>query len=477
MLDREEVRRDYLQTIKSSGEHLLTLLNDILDISKIEAGQFTVEHITCSPHEIITQVVSLMRAQAQRKGLDLTYEWSSKVPESITTDPARLRQLLTNLIGNAVKFTEQGSVCVRAHADRQRNRFRVDVTDTGVGIAQDKLAEVFDPFQQADNSVTRRFGGTGLGLAISRHLALALGGTLTVESVLGEGSTFSLEIDAGSLADVPMQPTPQSDALAYESVPTRNSANLLANTKILVVEDGPTNRKLIRAILEGVGVSVDTAENGQVGVQIAQQEQFDLILMDMQMPVMDGYSAARRLRELGVDTPIIALTAHAMKGDESKCRASGCDGYLTKPISPDRLLAGIDQQLSAKASQAVGGDSDKNAAADGTQHPTRLVSRLPMDQPIFRELVGEFADLVTELIDSMRNALHEERFEELAEIAHTLKGTGGTAGFDEFTDPARTIERLANTKQVEPIETLLRTLSELASSIEVPEIENTQTAS
>ena len=225
---REEVRRDYLQTIKSSGEHLLALLNDILDLSKIEAGQFTVERIACSPHEIITHVVSLMRAQAQRKGLDLTYEWSSDVPESIITDPARLRQLLTNLVGNAVKFTEQGSVCIMAHIDRHRSLLRVDVTDTGIGIADHKLNEVFDPFRQADNSVTRRFGGTGLGLAISRHLAEALGGRLTVESVLGEGSTFTLEIDAGSLSDVPMRPTPGSDALRVRNHADRRSGELAA---------------------------------------------------------------------------------------------------------------------------------------------------------------------------------------------------------------------------------------------------------
>ncbi len=214
----EEVRQDYLQTIKSSGEHLLCLLNDILDISKIEAGQFTVERISCSPHEIISHVISLMRAQAQRKGLDLSFRWTSEVPEVITTDPARLRQLLTNLVGNAVKFTEQGCVSIKARVER-RGRLVVDVSDTGVGIAQDKLEEVFNPFQQADNSVTRRFGGTGLGLAICRHLATALGGTLTVDSEPAKGSTFSLDIDAGQLDNVVMRPTPPSDALVEQTYP------------------------------------------------------------------------------------------------------------------------------------------------------------------------------------------------------------------------------------------------------------------
>ncbi len=198
-------------------------------------------------------------------------------------------------------------------------------------------------------------------------------------------------------------------------------------------------------------MTVVTAENGQVGVQMAEQEPFDLVLMDMQMPVMDGYSATRRLRELGFSAPIIALTAHAMKGDESRCMTAGCDGYLTKPISPDRLLAGVSQHLGRSATSHEK-EPDNAAASDETALSPRLVSSLPMDQPIFRELVGEFAELVTDLIANMQGALDEARFEDLAEIAHTLKGTGGTAGFDAFTDPARSIEQYAKAKEAEPIE-------------------------
>jgi signal transduction histidine kinase/ActR/RegA family two-component response regulator/HPt (histidine-containing phosphotransfer) domain-containing protein len=466
----EAVRQDYLSTIKSSGQHLLALLNDILDLSKIEAGKLSVETLQCSPHEIISQILSLMHVQAKRKGLELRFEWKSHVPERIATDPGRLRQLLMNLIGNAVKFTESGTIHVTACLDTVLRRLIIEVADTGVGIPADKLPEIFQPFHQADNTVTRRFGGTGLGLAISRHLAEALGGEIAVRSELGRGSTFTVSIDPGPLADTTLRPAPPADALRPRRAPSSPTPKLPGAGHILLVEDGPTNRKLIRTVLEGAGWTVATAENGLVAVKLAETQKYDLILMDMQMPVMDGYTATRQLRAMGVDAPILALTAHAMNGDEQKCLAAGCSGYLSKPIDPDRLVACVAERLPAHDEE----HRDPATPAGASQPSSRplrqpLVSTLPLDQPVYRELVAEFVELLEQLLPDMRRARSTHRLDELAGLAHTLKGTGGTVGFDDFTRPAKELERRARQGDEEGLEALLEELEELAQSIAVPD--------
>ncbi len=489
----EDVRLDYLTTIRSSGQHLLGLLNDILDLSKIEAGELAVERIGCSPHEVIVQVVSLMRPQAQRKGLDLQAEWKTSIPETVATDPARLRQLLLNVVGNAVKFTEKGTVRITAQVNPPEQRLDFQVIDTGVGIPSEKLQTIFDPFQQADNSITRRFGGTGLGLAISRNLAVALGGDLTVESEPGSGSTFTVSVATGSLEQVPLMWSPPADALT-SGPPTEVMPDPpAAGARVLLVEDGPTNRKLIRVILEQAGFDVTMAEHGQEGVQIAEREPFDVILMDMQMPVMDGYTASRTLRAGGLQTPIVALTAHAMKGEKEKCLAAGCSGFLTKPVDPEKLVTRVQAELcdsgaaEARSRSATPMPAEKKSvvSAPAAFEPaapvtpasrvpagqSTLVSKLPMDQPVYRELVGEFVEFADQQIHEMRGALKESEVEYLAKMAHMLKGTGGTAGFDEFTSPAREIERLAREDAGEErrIETLLEELTKLTRSIVVPE--------
>ncbi|MCA9269653.1 MAG: response regulator, partial [Planctomycetales bacterium] len=322
-------RRDFLESIRTSGRHLLTLINDILDLSKIEAGQLEVESIAAAPHEIISQVFSVLRVHAQEKGLSLNFTWSGGVPKTIMTDPVRLRQMLMNIVGNAIKFTGEGEVRVDVRLDQsgQEPMLLLDVVDTGVGIPPHKLESIFDPFVQADNTVTRRFGGTGLGLAISRRIATALGGDIRVRSQLGKGTVFSIAIPTGELAGVEMLPAPPADALTGKVLVQPASQWRLPPCKVLLVEDGVINRKLIVAVLGEAGAEVATAENGLLGVARALKEDFDLILMDMQMPLMDGYTATSRLREQGLTLPIIALTAHAMKQDEQKCKAAGCSGY------------------------------------------------------------------------------------------------------------------------------------------------------
>ena len=437
----EEQRRDYLQTIRSSGQHLLELINDILDLSKIEAAKLDVERSACSPQSILNDVVRIMRVQAQAKGLDLRTRWSSPIPSAITTDCARFRQILINLVGNAVKFTPKGviDIVARIESIEETHYLFVDVTDTGIGIRAESLDTIFDPFIQAASSVTREFGGTGLGLAISGRLAKALGGNITVKSSVNVGSTFTVSIDAGDLEGVQMLPSPPADELRlgeteFTALPSVHTGD------VLLVEDGQVNRKLISTVLEKTGLTVTTAENGELGVELAMKNHFDLILMDMQMPILDGYAATRRLRDLGNTTPIIALTAHAMKGAREKCLEAGCTHYATKPLAIDTLLETVADALNHGSTP-----DPQEFKPLQTEEQQLLVSSLPMEEDIFREIARDFVEYLNELLETMRRALVEKDMERLAELAHSLKGSAGSAGFPAFTNPSKRLERLAQT--------------------------------
>ncbi len=432
----EAERQDFLETIHHSGEHLLTLVNDILDLTKIEAGQMDYEQLRFSPHQIIAEVMSVMRARAQEKGLVLEYHWVGSIPETILSDSARFRQLLLNLVGNAIKFTERGGVQAVARLDTLRSELRVDVIDTGIGIPADVRDTIFKPFTQADSSVTRRFGGTGLGLSISRHIAAGLGGQITVQSEVGKGSTFSATIATGPLADVRLLEYPVSDILSNARSEPDPQRIRLDGRSILVVDDGETNRKLIRLILARAGAEVRLAENGLEAVAIGREEDFDLILMDMQMPLMDGYTAAARLREHGCNRPIVALTAHAMRGDAERCLASGCSDYLTKPINPEKLTEKISQILSGTNAIAA------STAPRFTDHAMQdaVISELPVEDQEFAEIVTEFVDRFRVKLTEMHEARATGDWKLLAELAHWLAGAGGSAGFPILTKAARELE-------------------------------------
>jgi signal transduction histidine kinase/ActR/RegA family two-component response regulator/type II secretory pathway pseudopilin PulG len=353
-------QREQIVTIQRNGRHLLTILNDILDLSKIESGRLVLEHTDCNPVAIIHEVVDLLRPRAEEKRIELTAEFDGVVPANIESDPTRLRQILMNLVGNAVKFTEQGAVRVVAAFDQPDHEEQPDATltvaveDTGIGISDHAMQTLFDPFSQADSSTTRRFGGTGLGLAISGRLARMLGGRLAVASQLGRGSTFTLTVTTPRVA-APLltQPAGRHERAAAQSrtraLPA--PAQPLTGVDILLVEDGLDNQRLIAFILRRAGARITIAGNGRELLERlgADPEHdapgacplYDLILLDMQMPVMDGYTAASILREQGYRRPIIALTAHAMAHDREKCLNAGCDDYLTKPIDRQRLIDAV----------------------------------------------------------------------------------------------------------------------------------------
>ncbi|TVQ75607.1 MAG: PAS domain S-box protein [Phycisphaeraceae bacterium] len=349
----EEDRNDFAMTIVRNARHLMSLLDEILDLSKIEAGRMPFSSEACSLVELVEGVIEVMRVRAAEKDLALQAEFKGMLPSIVETDPKRLRQVLFNLVGNAIKFTERGEVRMVVRM-RTRKRdgarlLRFEVLDTGIGMTPEQAERLFEPFSQADVSTTRRYGGTGLGLAISKRIATGMGGGIEVDSEPGRGSSFFLTVQVGIPAEASMMDgealhlgargtVPQEPAHA-EVVPSQRKIR----ARVLVVDDGKDNRRLISFHLKRAGATVELAEDGREGVDKAlraynQGMAYDLILMDIQMPEMDGLEATRALRGNGYDLPIVALTAHAMAGDREVCLEAGCDDYLTKPIDPNRLL-------------------------------------------------------------------------------------------------------------------------------------------
>jgi signal transduction histidine kinase len=353
-LDESE-RGFAVEVIHQNGEHLLQIINDILDVSKIEAGKLEVEQIDCSPMQIVSDVQSLMGVRAEEKNLNFAIEYIGQVPETIKTDPTRLRQIFINLVGNAIKFTSSGDVRLVARFSdpedpgQSQPMMVFDVIDNGIGMTDEQVGRLFRPFVQADPTTTRRFGGTGLGLTISKHLAEYLGGDITVSSKPGEGSTFRVAIPTGPIERVRMV-DPVTGAViddgASGEAPAEEKEDPLEirlDCRVLVAEDFVANQKLIEYVLGKAGAQITLVENGQLAVDAALEAKekgtpFDVILMDMQMPVLNGYQATSMLRRRGYSGPILALTAHAMSTDAEKCLNAGCDGYATKPIDRAGLL-------------------------------------------------------------------------------------------------------------------------------------------
>jgi len=353
-------------TIKRNGEYLLELINDILDLSKVEAGKLEVERTACSPTRLLADVASLMRVRAEAKNLELKTEFAGPIPDSIQCDLNRLRQILINLVGNAIKFTETGEIRLVTQLVEEKPKstlLQIDVIDTGIGIPQDQVDRLFQPFTQLDSSTSRKFGGTGLGLAISKRLAKMLGGDITATSKPEQGSTFRLTVDTGSLSGVPLlKGVSETFAKSHRQSPAAAAAEVRLDGRILLAEDGPDNQRLISFLLKKAGAEVTLAENGQIACEeaLAAQERgnpFDVVLMDMQMPVMHGYEATQRLRQAGYTGPIIALTANAMLGDSQKCHEVGCDAYLSKPIDREKFLPAIAQYVQ-KTEPAGSGDGN-----------------------------------------------------------------------------------------------------------------------
>ena len=470
--------RRHLDTILGSGRHLLALINDILDLSKVEAGRLEVERVPCAVHDVVHEVADIMRLRAEEKGVRLRVECPAAMPATVLTDAARVRQIVTNLVGNALKFTLQGEVTVTLRmADRVDRAdappcLVIDIADTGIGIPADKLDAIFEPFVQAEASTTRQFGGTGLGLAISRRFARALGGDVTVSSTPGQGSTFHVTLATGPLDGVAWLSPESLVAVSRLQGPRHDMHWQFDAGRVLVVDDGAENRELVRLVLESAGLTVLEACDGAVALDVVAREAPDLVLMDVNMPVMDGYTATRLLRERGCTLPVLALTANAMKGFEHQIEAAGFTGYLTKPVDIDALLAELGQRLGGRQVAGMAPEAAPRRADSVSPDPahgagTPIVSRLA-DHPRLSRVVQTFCRTLPDKLVAMQGALDDGRLDDLADLAHWLKGAGGTVGFDVFFEPAREFERLARAGDTTELERVMRQIQALARRIEIP---------
>jgi len=467
-IDQSEEQRDkHLQTIANSGQHLLELINDVLDLSKVESGALEVEQIACQPAMIVNDVRQVLNIKAKEKNIGLELNVATALPTSILSDPSRLRQIVTNLVGNAIKFTEEGRVLVTLECwpDRTKPVLIIKVTDSGIGMTPSQQASIFDAFTQADETITRRFGGTGLGLSISRNLITALGGEITVDSEPGKGSTFTITLPTGSLAGVDMlAPDAVLESLAALDVDNSQSWSF-PDRRVLVVDDGEENRELLSLILEDLGIDVELAVNGQEAVDRVAEQSFDAVLMDIQMPVMDGYKAVAHMRERGIEWPIIALTANAMKGYEERILEAGYSHYMTKPVDIDKLanllaelLGGervvvpIEQaqvfdlhkktaEVPVNASSVTSEASRLSESATSVDKP--VVSSLSLANPRIYSIVERFIPRLQEQVATIAEAVSASDFEQVAQLAHWLKGSSSNVGYDGFVDMALKLEASA----------------------------------
>ncbi|HEV3006178.1 MAG TPA: ATP-binding protein, partial [Pirellulales bacterium] len=440
-----------LLAIQRNGEHLLNLMNDVLDLSKIEAGKLTVERIACSPCAIVADVASMMCARAAGKGLDFQIHYEGPLPETIHSDPTRLRQVLVNLVSNSLKFTERGGLRIECRMatslDAPEPQLRFDVIDTGIGMTPEAVKRLFQPFTQADNSTTRKYGGTGLGLTISKRLAEALGGDIELQSTPGVGSTFTVTIATGSLAGTRLHDSPREPASMDESkdwFAKTGVATPLAGRRVLLAEDGADNQYLISLHLRAAGADVAVAENGRLAVEKALAAAdagapFHVVLMDMQMPELDGYQAAARLREAGYDGPIVALTANAMSGDREKCLSHGCDDYMTKPIKKADLLRVTAVHADRTAGPPTANAPQAGRSDDDASCPPLISSYV--DDPVMVDAVRGFVDRLDGTMEQLRDAQHD--LPRLASLAHQLKGAAGGYGFQPISAAAAVLERAA----------------------------------
>ena len=415
-------RVDSINAIIRNGTHLQQIINDILDLSKIEANKLDVERIDTDYFEVLAEIHSVVGMQASSKGLGFEIDYRLPLPARILTDPLRLTQILINLCNNAIKFTERGSVRVVV-SYLANGQMQFDVVDTGIGLTAEQSHRLFQPFEQADSSTTRKYGGSGLGLVISRRLAEMLGGTITVDGVAGEGSRFTVTIDAGPL---------QSSGLLFRvptmlaDIPATELSSIQLTGQVLLAEDTRDNQRLFSRYINSAGAQVTVVDNGQLAVEAALRDGFDIILMDMQMPVMGGIEAVKILRSAGYKKPIVALTANAMKEDQNKCFAAGCDEFLTKPLKREALLQMLARYLKPKPSE------------DNNQPP--INSMLLEREPDMKDLVISYLNELPAVLQQAKDALAQQKWPELQEVIHSLKGTGGGFGYPMLTNLAEKIE-------------------------------------
>ncbi len=485
LLDGElsEVQREHLEMVRSSADWLLVVINDILDFSKIEAGKLELEEIEFPIRRTVDEALQPLLSRAKAKGLQLSAHVNSQAPDVLVGDPVRLRQILINLVGNAIKFTESGYVRVTAdigHLSAEEVTLRCSVEDSGIGIPPDRVNAIFNAFEQVDGSTTRRYGGTGLGLSISQRLVELMGGQIWVESVLNRGSTFRFEIK------LPYREAADSD-LAERVIP-HTSSEQVRGLQILLAEDNLVNQKLAVLLLEKHDHQVIVAGDGQKAADFVQKRNFDLILMDLQMPVMDGFAVVaeirRREKVSGAHLPIVAMTAHAMKGDRERCLAAGMDGYVSKPIRAQELFAEIDQVLSLDAhsceadAEGKGKSKHQRLSSQGPSNKNTLrIDQEPAtpnhlhidwdealvstggDRELMRQLIDVFLAEGPRMLEEAQGAIEAQDELRVRRAGHSLKGCCGYFAVRETYEAALQLERCGQSGDFSEATAALRLLS------------------
>jgi len=477
-------QKRFSEAIHNSGEHLLKIINDILDFSRIESGRIELESLTFDLRQVLARSVDLFSEQANRKHIRLSLNIPPDLPTGVRGDPGRLQQVLMNLVGNAIKFTEQGEVVVRVSAKGAGDgmtRFRFEVADTGIGIAPEHQARLFESFMQADTSTTRRYGGSGLGLAISREIIRLMGGDISLLSEPGKGATFWFEI--------PLELRTEPIVQAPAPEPGRPSDRVSFDGRVLLAEDNTINQDVARAMLEQLGCTVEVVDNGRRVVKRALAACFDLILMDCQMPEMDGYAAAAEIRRQdrrSVHTPIVALTAHAFEGDRERCLAAGMDDYLTKPLQTSELQDVLMRYVKVADRPAPAGNGE--AAASTRPHPeippsaapaetgpaasydrAEVLSRCLGDEALMATLLDVFVRQAREGLQEIRQALSSGEAEPLLRVAHRLKGSSATLALERVRESALALETHVRSHGLSGAEGLAATLETEIARLIIPE--------
>ena len=441
-----------INTVIRSGKHLMQIINDILDLSKVEADKMEIEQLNVSLFDLFADIKSLITLLSEEKGITFDVEYKFPVPDIITTDPVRLKQIIINLCNNAVKFTQKGGVKVKVSFNSSENLLNVDVIDSGVGLTSEQISKIFNPFTQADTSTTRQYGGTGLGLHLSQRLANKLGGKISVESTPDVGSCFSLTVATGDIdKDNLFDFLPENKSISTQS-PIADESEIKVNGKVLLAEDNVDNQRLVSMYLNKLGADVVVANNGKEAIEQTVKDDFDLILMDMQMPVMNGMDAIIRLREMGYTKPIVALTANAMKEDVDAYYKAGCDGFIQKPISQHKFKACVTQYLESSIEEV---------------EDSPIASTLLIDEPEMTDLVHRFVNQLPSYVENISKSEKDKNWEQLRDHVHSLKGTSGNFGFDDLYKLMLNIEFELTKENYTGIHSQIKKLDNLCQRIQL----------
>ncbi len=436
-----EDQRQYVERIHGSSKALLQIINDILDFSKIEAGKLDIESVDFNFNQVLNDIRNMYSQQAEKKGINLTFKVDDTIPAMLIGDPLRVTQIITNLISNALKFTEQGSVTVTANlVEEQDNSLIIEFCcrDTGIGIPQSAQEKLFSAFTQADSTTTRRYGGTGLGLSICRSLVGMMGGEIWLRSKVGNGTSFYFTLPF-KVSEKQPEPDDNQDGAETED-------RGFTGRKVLLVEDNEINQELAQALLTDMGFEMDIACNGLESLEMVKLHDYDLVFMDLQMPLMDGLTATTRIKQQQPEfkTPIIAMTANASEEDRKRCMEAGMDDFISKPISIDALQTVIGRNLNSSETDEPD-TSNPRAVEEQTQIPVLNVNQalkmMGNKKKLLKNMLRLFVDKYTSVDLQLSELIRQQQWEEATRLAHTLKGVAGNLSAERFTQAAKQLEK------------------------------------